>query len=103
MGVPGWSNWLIHTKWGRIVGKRKVLPSTTMSCDMYAVIATGGKQEKVAEGQVIDVERLSGAEAGASVPLRPILLVDDSNVVSTPSDLAKASVEATVVGEVKGP
>lgn len=70
---------------------------------MYAVIATGGKQEKVSEGQVLDVERLSGAEPGGAVSFTPILLVDGSTVLSTAADLASASVEAKVVGEAKGP
>ena len=39
---------------------------------MYAVIETGGKQYKVAEGDKLDVERLYGDE----VTLRPVLLVD---------------------------
>lgn len=68
---------------------------------MYAVIATGGKQEKVAEGQVIDIERLTGAEAGATVAFEPVLVVDGSSVLSSPGDLAKAKVTARVVGETK--
>ncbi len=67
---------------------------------MYAVIATGGKQEKVEEGQVVDVELLTGAEAGSTVDFTPILVVGDS-VLSEPKDLAGALVSATVVGMVK--
>jgi large subunit ribosomal protein L21 len=69
---------------------------------MYAVIATGGKQEKVSEGQVLDIERLVGAEAGGTVAFTPILLVDGSSVISSVDDLASAKVEAEVVGEIKG-
>ena len=68
---------------------------------MYAVISTGGKQEKVEQGQRVRVERL-GREAGAEVTFTPILLVDGSNVVSG-GDLGGASVTARVVGEEKGP
>ena len=68
---------------------------------MYAVIATGGKQEKVETGQVIAVELLKAAE-GESVTFSPILLVDDDTVMSTPDQLSGASVTATVVGEIKG-
>ena len=57
---------------------------------MYAVIATGGKQHRVAEGDVLEVERL-GASEGESVQLRPVLLVDGDTVLSTPSDLASSS------------
>ena len=69
---------------------------------MYAVIRTGGKQEKVSEGSRLDVERL-GADVGAEVTFTPLLLVDGDTVVSAPDDLSGASVTATVVGEAKGP
>jgi large subunit ribosomal protein L21 len=68
---------------------------------MYAVIATGGKQEKVETGQVLDVELLKAAE-GEEVTFAPILLVDDDAVMSTPDQLSGASVTARVVGETKG-
>ena len=69
---------------------------------MYAVIATGGKQHRVAEGDVIEVERL-GVDEGASVDLRPVLLVDGDTVLATPDDLGGASVSARVVGDAAGP
>jgi large subunit ribosomal protein L21 len=69
---------------------------------MYAVIATGGKQHRVAEGDVLEVERL-GATEGDSVDLRPVLLVDGDTVLSTPDDLGSVSVTARVVGATKGP
>ncbi|MBW3641831.1 MAG: 50S ribosomal protein L21 [Actinomycetota bacterium] len=69
---------------------------------MYAVITTGGKQAKVAEGQRLDVELL-GAEVGADVSFTPVLVVDGATVVSAPADLSGASVAARVVGEAKGP
>ncbi len=69
---------------------------------MYAVIATGGKQAKVAEGQRLEVELL-GADVGAEVSFTPVLVVDGVTVVSAPGDLAVASVAARVVGEAKGP
>ena len=65
---------------------------------MYAVIRTGGKQERVSEGSRLDVERL-GVDVGAEVTFTPLLLVDGDTVVSTPGDLSGASVTATVVGE----
>ena len=69
---------------------------------MYAVIRTGGKQERVAEGQRLDVELL-GEDDGAEVSFTPVLLVDGDNVVSAPGDLSGASVSARVVGTAKGP
>jgi large subunit ribosomal protein L21 len=66
---------------------------------MYAVIQTGGKQYKVAEGDRLEVELLSGDD----VTLQPVLLVDGDDVLSTPSALSGASVTARVVGSAKGP
>lgn len=68
---------------------------------MYAVIATGGKQEKVTSGQTLRVELLD-AKTGSEVSLRPVLVVDGATVLSTPNELAKASVKATIVGEDLG-
>jgi large subunit ribosomal protein L21 len=69
---------------------------------MYAVIQTGGKQYRVAEGERVDVEKLS-SDAGAELTLKPILVVDGDTVLATPADLTGASVAARVVGEAKGP
>ena len=69
---------------------------------MYAVIKTGGKQARVAEGQRIDVEKL-GQPVGADVALTAVLLVDGDTVLSTPSELEGVSVSARVVAETKGP
>ena len=69
---------------------------------MYAVIRTGGKQERVSEGSRLDVERL-GVDVGAELTFTPLLVVDGETVVSSPDELSDASVTATVVGEAKGP
>jgi large subunit ribosomal protein L21 len=69
---------------------------------MYAVVKTGGKQTRVAEGERVQVEHL-GAAVGDEVSLRPVLVVDGDTILSTPSELAAASVAARVVGEAKGP
>ena len=66
---------------------------------MYAVIQTGGKQYRVAEGDRLEVELLDGDD----VTLQPVLLVDGDNVLSTPSALEGAAVTARIVGETKGP
>ena len=68
---------------------------------MYAIVATGGKQYRVEEGQKLQVERLG--EAGSEVELQPVMVVDGDEVLATPSALAGASVSVRVVGEVKGP
>jgi len=69
---------------------------------MYAVIATGGKQVRVAEGQHVHVELL-GAEQGATVDFKPILVVDGSTVLATPSQLAGSKVSGRIVGSATGP
>ncbi len=66
---------------------------------MYAVIRTGGKQYKVEQGQILDVELLG--EPGAEVELTPVLLVDGESVTAAPEQLGKAKVTATVVESVK--
>jgi large subunit ribosomal protein L21 len=69
---------------------------------VYAVIRTGGKQYKVAPGDVIDVERLAGDD-GASLRFQPLLVVDDAGEVTTaPAELAKATVTASVVDQHRG-
>ena len=67
---------------------------------MYAVIRTGGKQEKVSEGQRLDVELLGKGE-GDEVTFAPVLLVDGETVL-TGTDAGAATVTARVVGETKG-
>jgi large subunit ribosomal protein L21 len=69
---------------------------------MYAVIASGGKQEKVAEGQLVRVELLD-AEQGSEIDLATVLVVDGESVLATADQLAKASVKGKVVGTAKGP
>jgi large subunit ribosomal protein L21 len=68
---------------------------------MYAVIASGGKQERVAEGQLVNVELLD-AEEGSEVELAPVLVVDGDTVLATPDQLGKAAVKGKVVGTAKG-
>lgn len=68
---------------------------------MYAVIRTGGKQARVAEGDTIEVEKL-GLDEGATVDFEPVLVVDGDTVVAG-SALSGARVAARVVGTAKGP
>jgi len=69
---------------------------------MYAVINSGGKQERVAEGQQVHVELLS-AEQGEEISLSPLLVVDGDAVLATPDQLQGATVKAKVVGWAQGP
>jgi large subunit ribosomal protein L21 len=69
---------------------------------MYAVIASGGKQEKVAQGEQVQLELLGVAE-GQEVSLTPVLVVDGDTVLATPAELAKVTVTGKVVGQAAGP
>ena len=64
---------------------------------MYAIIATGGKQYKVSEGDIITIEKL-GVEAGEKVTFDQVLAVSD-NGMKVGADVANATVEASVVKE----
>ena len=67
---------------------------------MYAIIATGGKQYKVSEGDVIKVEKL-GVEEGEKVTFDQVLAVSDGKLL-VGEDVANSSVEATVVKNGRG-
>jgi large subunit ribosomal protein L21 len=62
---------------------------------MYAIIATGGKQYKVAEGDIVNVEKL-GVEAGETVTFDQVLAVSNDRL-KVGADVAGATVTATVV------
>ena len=66
---------------------------------MYAIIATGGKQYKVAEGDIIKVEKL-GAEAGETVTFDQVLAVSNEGL-KVGNDVAGATVTASVLGNGK--
>ena len=70
---------------------------------MEAVIATGGKQYRVAPGQVIAVEKLS-ADTGARVEFGTVLFVSrDGEVIAEPGRLKSAKVSGEVVGQTRQP
>ena len=67
---------------------------------MYAIIATGGKQYKVSEGNVIFVEKLD-AEKDSAVTFDQVLAIGGDKL-AVGSEVANASVSAKVVDQVKG-
>ena len=67
---------------------------------MYAIIATGGKQYKVSEGDIITIEKL-GVEAGEKVTFDNVLAVSDGSL-KVGDDVANATVEASVVENGRG-
>ena len=68
---------------------------------MYALIRAGGKQSKVSEGDIIDVERIKGDGAVSFVPL--LIVEKNGTVISDRKVLAKAKVTAEILGESSGP
>jgi large subunit ribosomal protein L21 len=69
---------------------------------VYAIVKTGGKQYKVAVGDVVTVEKLD-VQPGASFALPAILLVDGEDVTTDATALAAVSVTGELVSQVKGP
>lgn len=67
---------------------------------MYAIIATGGKQYKVSEGDEIRIEKLD-AEVGAAVTFDQVIAVSD-NGLKVGDDVANASVSGTVTDQARG-
>ena len=67
---------------------------------MYAIIATGGKQYKVSEGDVIKVEKID-AEAGSTVSFDQVIAVSDGTL-KVGEDVANATVSATVMEQGRG-
>ena len=68
---------------------------------MYAIVATGGKQYKVAKGDVIDVEKLD-AQPGDKVELSVLLVNDGTTTIVDPAQLQDKKVTAEVVDQHKG-
>ncbi len=69
---------------------------------MYAIVRAGGRQEKVAVGDVLEVNRLVG-EPGSTVQLPVLLLVDGDSVTSDKSALSGVTVTAEIIAASKGP
>ena len=69
---------------------------------MYAIVRSGGRQHKVAVGDVLEVDKLD-AQVGATVALTPLLLVDGDKVTAEAEQLGNVAVKAEVLAETKGP
>ncbi|MEI6715046.1 MAG: 50S ribosomal protein L21 [Verrucomicrobiota bacterium] len=67
----------------------------------YAIFKTGGKQYRVAQGDLIDVDKLDHAE-GASATFSDVLLVSNNGALKTGTELSSANVVAEVVSQFKG-
>ena len=69
---------------------------------MYAIVRSGGQQQKVAVGDVIEIDKVA-TQVGQTLQLPALLVVDGDTVTSDADALAKVSVTAEVVGATKGP
>ena len=69
---------------------------------MYAIVRCGGRQEKVALDDVVTVDKLPG-EAGSSITLPAVLVVDGDRVISDPAEVGRYQVTADIVGDAAGP
>lgn len=70
---------------------------------MQAVIKTGGKQYRVAEGDRVEIERIQPDADGAEISFAPVLVIDGADVRATPAQLQGAEVRARIVGASRGP
>ena len=69
---------------------------------MYAIVRAGGRQEKVAVGDLVVMDRVVG-EPGGSVSLDALLVVDGAHVTSDAAALSKVKVTAEIVDHRRGP
>ncbi|MDR3069401.1 MAG: 50S ribosomal protein L21 [Propionibacteriaceae bacterium] len=69
---------------------------------MYAVVRSGGRQHKVAVGDVLEIDKVDAA-VGDSLELTPLLLVDGEAVTADADKLSAVKVSAKVLAETKGP
>ncbi len=68
---------------------------------VYAVVRAGGRQEKVEVGSIVVLDRIQADENG-NIELAPVLLVDGDSVTHDAKSLAKVTVTAEVIGDLRG-
>jgi large subunit ribosomal protein L21 len=69
---------------------------------VYAIVRSGGTQQKVAVGDVVEIDKVTQGE-GEKLSLPAVLFVDGDDVTTDADALAKVSVTAEVLGQTKGP
>jgi large subunit ribosomal protein L21 len=94
------SSWLTRFALDR-PSRHRIVKFEESGSGVYAIVRSGGRQHKVAVGDVVEVDRTK-AEVGSSIELTPLLVVDGESVTSEAQQLAKIKVSAEVLGEVKG-
>lgn len=69
---------------------------------VYAIVRAGGRQEKVEVGTILTIDRIKSDEQG-NITLAPVLLVDGDKITSDAKSLAKVTVTAEVLNDLRGP
>jgi large subunit ribosomal protein L21 len=69
---------------------------------VYAIVRAGGRQEKVEVGTIVVLDRIK-ADKDGNIQLSPVLLVDGDTVTHDASALAKVTVTAEVITDLRGP
>jgi large subunit ribosomal protein L21 len=69
---------------------------------VYAIVRAGGRQEKVEVGTVVVLDRIAANKDG-NIELAPVLLVDGDNITHDAKALAKVTVTAEVLNDLRGP
>ncbi|WP_129360143.1 MULTISPECIES: 50S ribosomal protein L21 [Micrococcaceae] len=69
---------------------------------VYAIVRAGGRQEKVSVGDLVTLDRVAG-EAGSTIELPVLMLVDGESVTADAKSLASAKVTAEKVEDLRGP
>jgi large subunit ribosomal protein L21 len=71
---------------------------------LYAIVKTGGKQNKVEEGGILSVEKLDDAKAGDEITLNEVLFLSNEGAVTIGRPLIEgASVSAKVLAQKRAP
>ena len=68
---------------------------------VYAIVRAGGRQEKVSVGDFVTLDRVN-AEAGSTIELPAVMLVDGEKVTTSADDLSGVKVSAEVQGNLRG-
>ena len=92
---------LVARRCSALATKLKVFRTKGRSV-VYAVVRAGGRQEKVSVGTIVTLDRIKG-DANGKIQLPALLLVDGDKVTTDAKVLAKVSVTAEILGDLRGP
>jgi large subunit ribosomal protein L21 len=83
------------------LGAFQANPSEESESAVYAIVRSGARQQKVAVGDVIEIDKIDG-DPGDTLRLPAVLVVDGDTVTSDAKKLSKVSVTAEVIKETRG-